>query len=262
MNYLNFKKSTGITLISLVITVILILILAGVAISISLNENHVFDKAKQSSQKTKLAQLKELVDIIKGDLVLSAHGTQKILTQDDLVKAIKSDNNFSDCTTSIYDDRNIVITTADKLFDVVIKKDLNIDVFEHSSLLQGTWLFNNTITYPSDLYFEFDGNFFNDDYSFPIYSIQCNEKLGYNCFFPWYWISENPHHPFSFGYLPENEIGFPQGWVWINIDTYDVSLVNTVKLNITSDISEVVDINGNPAGKQLLEWLQLNAVKQ
>lgn len=193
---------------------------------------------------------------------MSKHGTSSVLTQNEIAEKIKSNINFKNCTTSVYDDGNLILTTADKLFDVIIKKDLTIDVFNHSSLLQGTWLFNDTITYPSDLYFEFNGSFFNADYSFPIYSIQCNEKLGYNCFFPWYWIDENPLHPYSFGYLPENTIGFPQGWVWINIDTYDTIPVNGVQLKISSDISEVIDINGNPAGNKLLEWLQLNAIKQ
>ena len=148
------------------------------------------------------------------------------------------------------------------MYDIIINKNSNVEVLEHSSSLQGPWLFNTTISYPNDLYFNIDGIFENEDYSFSIYSIQSNEKLGYYCFFPWYQFTSQPHHPYSFGYLPDNSLGFPVGWVWINVDTYEAMPTSGIKLIIHSDISEITDSTGNPAGEELLNWLQSNATKQ
>lgn len=47
----KFKSTKGITLISLVITIIILIILAGITISLSLGENGIFGKAKEAKDK-------------------------------------------------------------------------------------------------------------------------------------------------------------------------------------------------------------------
>lgn len=54
----------GITLISLVITIILLIILAGITINLSLGENGIFKKAIEAKNKTEESQAREKLDII------------------------------------------------------------------------------------------------------------------------------------------------------------------------------------------------------
>ena len=53
------NKSKGITLISLVITVVVLLILAGVAVSITADEDGIFGKAGKASKETQIARDKD-----------------------------------------------------------------------------------------------------------------------------------------------------------------------------------------------------------
>lgn len=46
-----FKKERGITLIALIVTIIVLLILAGVTISLAINNQGVFNKAKTAGNK-------------------------------------------------------------------------------------------------------------------------------------------------------------------------------------------------------------------
>lgn len=61
---MNKKQKRGITLISLVITVILLIILAGVAIGYSVNKNGIFNKAKEvvNKQNDKVAKEENIID--------------------------------------------------------------------------------------------------------------------------------------------------------------------------------------------------------
>ncbi len=46
-----FKKEKGITLVALVVTIIILLILAGVTLSLALNGNGIFNKAKNAAKR-------------------------------------------------------------------------------------------------------------------------------------------------------------------------------------------------------------------
>lgn len=55
------KKTKGITLIALVITIVILLILAGISISALTNQG-LFEKAKEAKQKSEDAQKVEALD--------------------------------------------------------------------------------------------------------------------------------------------------------------------------------------------------------
>lgn len=55
----KIKSTKGITLISLVITIIILLILAGVTISLILGENGLINRAKDAKIQTEIANIKE-----------------------------------------------------------------------------------------------------------------------------------------------------------------------------------------------------------
>ena len=55
---IKFKRKSGITLISLVLTIIILLILAGITIS-SLTNTGIFRKAKEAKEKTQAAEINQ-----------------------------------------------------------------------------------------------------------------------------------------------------------------------------------------------------------
>ncbi len=62
------KKQKAITLISLIITIIVLIILAGIAISLAIGKNGIFNYAKDSYTKTKEAQAREQLELALLDL--------------------------------------------------------------------------------------------------------------------------------------------------------------------------------------------------
>jgi len=81
------KRNRGITLIALVITIVVLIILAGVAISLSLGENGIFNKAKFATEEYANEQEKEGKEINElaiqiGDIVES--------TRDDVTEKMKA----------------------------------------------------------------------------------------------------------------------------------------------------------------------------
>ncbi len=61
------KQSKGITLIALIITIIILLILAGISIA-SLTGNGLFERAKESKEKSEQAQIKEEIEMAIMDI--------------------------------------------------------------------------------------------------------------------------------------------------------------------------------------------------
>lgn len=59
------KQQKGITLIALVITIVVLIILAGVAISLTLTDNGIFNRAKQGRDMYKNASADE-IEMING----------------------------------------------------------------------------------------------------------------------------------------------------------------------------------------------------
>ena len=62
-----FKKERGITLIALIVTIIVLLILAGVTISLAVNNNGIFTKAKTAGNTYQKAQYNEETGINTAD---------------------------------------------------------------------------------------------------------------------------------------------------------------------------------------------------
>ena len=70
------KKAKGITLISLVITIIILLILAGVTINLTIGENGIFRQATKAGEEYSKAEAKEKVS-----LLLTQYGIEKATNQ-------------------------------------------------------------------------------------------------------------------------------------------------------------------------------------
>jgi len=67
------KNMKGITLIALVITIVVLIILAGVAISLSLGENGIFNKAKYATEEYANEQAREETEIAKYANEIESH---------------------------------------------------------------------------------------------------------------------------------------------------------------------------------------------
>lgn len=62
-----FKKERGITLIALIVTIIVLLILAGVTISLAVNNNGIFNKAKTAGNTYKQAEANEQAGLTQAE---------------------------------------------------------------------------------------------------------------------------------------------------------------------------------------------------
>lgn len=62
-----FKKERGITLIALIVTIIVLLILAGVTISLAINNQGIFNKAKTAGNAYKSAETNEQAGLTEAD---------------------------------------------------------------------------------------------------------------------------------------------------------------------------------------------------
>ena len=76
----KFKNERAITLIALVVTIVVLIILAGVAISLSLGENGIINKSKDSKENMEIASLKEKVqmDIMENQIEKSLISEQEL----------------------------------------------------------------------------------------------------------------------------------------------------------------------------------------
>lgn len=87
----NLKEiicNRGITLITLVITIVLILILSAVTINISLGQNGIFKRAKQAKIQTQIAEYIDKVELSRVQVIIDKEGNY---TLDDLIEQIYKD---------------------------------------------------------------------------------------------------------------------------------------------------------------------------
>ena len=68
------RKEKGITLVSLVVTIIILIILAGVSINLTLGENGIITKSKQAKEKTEQAKLNEEIALNELYMQIEAEG--------------------------------------------------------------------------------------------------------------------------------------------------------------------------------------------
>ncbi len=76
MKKVNYKEK-GITLIALVITIIILLILAGVTLNTAISENGLFKRAKEGTEKYKVAQTKEEEGLKELDKYIERVGSEE-----------------------------------------------------------------------------------------------------------------------------------------------------------------------------------------
>ena len=76
------RKQEAITLIALIITIIVLLILAGVSIVMLTSENGLLNQAKDAKERTKKAEVEEIVDIALGEFYTRENTGEDITLED------------------------------------------------------------------------------------------------------------------------------------------------------------------------------------
>ena len=127
------RRKNGITLISLIVTVIIILILTGVSMSALFGNDDLFSKTEKSSQKYVKGEMVEAVDNAKIQLYMDNVTEGKEINISNLVEKIKQVSTINDRDhIIIVDDVEQTATIIDKKYrvvvDVTIDKDGNIKV--------------------------------------------------------------------------------------------------------------------------------------
>lgn len=117
------KKVKGITLISLVITIIILIILAGVTINSTIGENGIFQRAKQSKVRMEIETYKEKIEIAKGTATVETEGK---LILDNWIEQIYKDNIVEDGRIQRLDKDNAEITTVERyIFHIDSEGNIN-----------------------------------------------------------------------------------------------------------------------------------------
>ena len=88
-------KNSGITLISLIVTIIILLILAGVTLNLVLGENGIIGRAEKAVNLNNLAQIEEQTNITYADLLLKSFTSQGVYSDpslSDVLDKLKNEN--------------------------------------------------------------------------------------------------------------------------------------------------------------------------
>ena len=96
-----FKQAKGITLVSLVITIIVMLILAGVSLSMVMGENSVLDQATQAVDETERSTVADEASLAVGAVQTKYYGQYSATTGRKTMKEVlKGELSFKDFTSA------------------------------------------------------------------------------------------------------------------------------------------------------------------
>ncbi len=127
MEQLKIKQGKGITLISLIITIIILLILAGVTIGLVIGDNGLIAKSKYGIEMSEITGIKEKAEMVKAELHVNEFGINggaEEVRKSILLRALNE--NFEE--SELQD--NKVVTKGEK-YDIIVRNNLEIIVVKH-----------------------------------------------------------------------------------------------------------------------------------
>lgn len=171
---LEIKEQKGITLIALIITIIVMIILAGVAISLTLNDNGIFTRAKMARNEYKKAEEKEKNEIedAYGEIMLATSDDAKItISMKDLNTLIK--NKIAEATPDYANGQEITFTNK----AYTVEKDGYVQVkFNYTT--EGIDVDDKVFINEENLYYNRSDNKWNAFYS-PIIQVRKGDIVRY-----------------------------------------------------------------------------------
>ena len=94
------KKQNGITLISLIITIIIMLILAGVSLSMVMGDGSIIDQANSATEKTRAGEVKEQIELWRANNKLAQYTHIGDESATELIDRLKTDGLITDDNVS------------------------------------------------------------------------------------------------------------------------------------------------------------------
>ena len=153
------KEVRGITIISLVVTIVVLLILAGVSVSLVIGNNNLFDKAKSTQKIQTIAGIKEALELEKADIQVES----KTVNLENYLEQISTGKkNYDLSSTEKIDSKNAYIIINDQ-YKFLLKDKENGDVeIIYDGIAKADDLTisskNGTYTYPNSGTFEVTNN--------------------------------------------------------------------------------------------------------
>ena len=153
------KEVRGITIISLVVTIVVLLILAGVSVSLVIGNNNLFDKAKSTQKVQTIAGIKEALELEKADIQVEG----KTVNLENYLEQISTGKkNYDLSSTEKIDNKNAYITINEQ-YKFLLKDKENGDVeitYEGVAVSGDLTLssYDGTYTYPNSGSFEITNN--------------------------------------------------------------------------------------------------------
>ena len=135
----NYSVDEGITLIALVVTIVVLLILAGITISLVFGSNGVIKKAQEANENTKIAQVREQLELAKGPEYIEGNGkynpdsyferieTEGIIGNKDTDVIDNGDGTYEVTTTSGYIFKITLVPSKDNVEDIQIEHIGKVD---------------------------------------------------------------------------------------------------------------------------------------
>ncbi len=120
------KRTHGITLIALVITIILLLILAGVVLNLTLGEHGILKQAQQGAEQYKISEILEKLELEKVDLVARKNG--EIPSAQEYINHLINKGIITIADVTDIDDNNKNIVVEGYLFLVEKEENGNIKI--------------------------------------------------------------------------------------------------------------------------------------
>ena len=273
------KKQNGITLISLIITIIVMLILAGVALSMVMGDGSVIEQANTATEKTRSAEIKEAVELAVANNKAAVYSKQGMKTKTDIVSELYEQGMItSEQKTSL--ETSDIITIDGTTIDFSKIDEVANSVPKVTTLAGTKWKMNDTLTDYSFLgtfnYGEQTGwdefpegcIISNGNVSYEIWGLSITEAYGYNLFGAVQSISE----PYVFSWYPENSLDFPTGWIYTDgestegflngsitdLDYFRSKIVTTEAPTITFS----TESNSALENVELINWFYENGTMQ
>lgn len=133
---MNFKckKTEGITLIALVVTIVVLLILAGITIGMILGENGIIAKAQKAKELQRIAQIKEQVKIKMSELTadkienarenITTKEVLEVTERDEIIvwKDVEEEKGITEDSYSVKFKKD----ETGKIIDVIVQKEHNL----------------------------------------------------------------------------------------------------------------------------------------
>ena len=143
------KLENGITLIALVVTIVVLLILAGITISLVFGSNGVIKKVQEANENTKIAQVREQLELAKGPEYIEGNGKYN---PDSYFERIETEGIIGNKDTDVIDNGDgtyEVTTTPGYIFKITLvpSKDNVEDIqIEHIGKVDGPRIRNLKVT--------------------------------------------------------------------------------------------------------------------